>query len=531
MKLVSGIVALFLLAGSPILAETLEQRVRAAASEIYFHGVTEELATQRIGPAGVPYLMELLMDPEFARRDNVVAFLCHLATDDETAGLVRAFEHPPVSRERPEDNRAWLMVPEALGRLAGRGAIHARVALDKMRGDPKIKAKSGIDKMIDHGLRFATNTQVDDRPSQQLDADDPGSGGQEVPTSVDSIDTNPNIHRLNITGGAAATGVTYANHPQTDDPISDAEVDTVLATASLTMATDQTAGQSLPDRACCVTLNRSGAGTSFGTAGDGLDVITTEGERAAVMNNPIARIKVVDLIGCCSSCQPGIIGCGYVNGDGIALVRVSPTIQEGQAWAHEFGHNLGLGHNASGGYIMSPSIGAANVRLTVAECNTYHNPGGGSNVNEVVVGSCHDSDDDLIVSSADNCPTSANVSQTNGDTDPLGDACDNCDSTPNPDQLDCDADLMGDACDASSFPPAAIEPIKFSTKVRITWPSVPVTKNIYRGTFTGHPFVFNHVQIGSVGQITQFFQDSALPAPDTYFYYLVRGQNGCGEGP
>ena len=82
----------------------------------------------------------------------------------------------------------------------------------------------------------------------------------------------------------------------------------------------------------------------------------------------------------------------------------------------------------------------------------------------------NDRDGDGRCADADNCPWTANPSQTNGDADALGDACDpcplianeserdrdadglgddcdNCPRTPNPDQAETDGDSWGDACD------------------------------------------------------------------------------------
>jgi len=56
-------------------------------------------------------------------------------------------------------------------------------------------------------------------------------------------------------------------------------------------------------------------------------------------------------------------------------------------------------------------------------------------------------DGDGICDACDNCPTVANSSQLNTDTDIYGNACDNCDYVDNPDQLDSDFDTVGDACD------------------------------------------------------------------------------------
>ena len=58
-----------------------------------------------------------------------------------------------------------------------------------------------------------------------------------------------------------------------------------------------------------------------------------------------------------------------------------------------------------------------------------------------------DTDADLLLDLADNCPDEANPGQTDGDGDFVGDACDNCPALFNPDQTDTDGDGAGDACD------------------------------------------------------------------------------------
>jgi len=58
-----------------------------------------------------------------------------------------------------------------------------------------------------------------------------------------------------------------------------------------------------------------------------------------------------------------------------------------------------------------------------------------------------DFDQDGINDDGDNCPDTANSSQTNSDNDSNGDACDNCPLVDNEDQADADGDGIGDACD------------------------------------------------------------------------------------
>ena len=109
-----------LIFGLPATADQSE-RVRHAALATYLHGMTEEIALGEVGPEGLPALRGLLSDPDFPRRDNVVAFLTFLGEARDTAALLHFLEAPPAALDRPEEDRALLLAPQALGRLAGRG--------------------------------------------------------------------------------------------------------------------------------------------------------------------------------------------------------------------------------------------------------------------------------------------------------------------------------------------------------------------------------------------------------------------------
>ena len=58
-----------------------------------------------------------------------------------------------------------------------------------------------------------------------------------------------------------------------------------------------------------------------------------------------------------------------------------------------------------------------------------------------------DADGDTVADTSDNCPYTANASQTDTDSDGVGDACDNCPNDSNANQTDTDSDTVGDACD------------------------------------------------------------------------------------
>ena len=281
--------------------------------------------------------------------------------------------------------------------------------------------------------------------------------------------------------------------------------------------------------ACCILLDRGSDNRSFGTPGDGLDVITTSSELNAVINNPISRVKIVDYIGYCGGPGSGIIGCAKTPGNGMVVVRMSSAPDEGKLWAHELGHNTGLGHNSTPQFLMYAYFSAANTKLNSSECNRYHNPLGQAGIPQTPIGGCHDNDQDLLVSTTDNCPWDSNLNQSDVDSDGVGDVCDNCPDDANPDQEDCDTDGQGDVCDPTNIPPP-IESIYFSSNTTLSWATTFYSKNVYRGRVSaGAPFVENHEVVAVLTAFTTAWVDPEIPDPGAYFYYFVTTFNGCGE--
>ena len=460
--------------------------VRREALHTYFHGITAEIARERIGAAGVPALLELLADPTFPRRDNVVAFLTYLGAGESTPALLEVLASPPGPVTAPEEDRALLLLPQALGHIASRGEPRALEALLEMtaagsnggalataasRSPRPAGLRDDLLEMALRGLAFAR----DERASQRLRAIAsgevrPASGGRDLRVGAGrtlealevlqgrsaAVVSRPGGRR---TGGALVVApvegagtelaandesvrfqadaafdnihatvkkapLSYANHPAVTNPMTNAQFDNVMKAASLHLGRADFSA----DVACCAGMQRSGNAGSFGSPTDGLDIVDNETEFYAVINNPVARGKIVRLINYCSGPAPpgsNILGCSWIAGNGMIMVRSGGGVEnEGALWAHEYGHNAGLGHNTDNRYIMYSCLCGGTLGLTQTECGKYWTPASGTQIVMINVGACTDNDTDEVQDLIDNCPAVGNNNQVDTDGDGLGDACD-----------------------------------------------------------------------------------------------------------
>jgi len=441
-------------------AVQLDERVVHAALGTYFHGITPEIAQEEVGPDGLPTLLALLADPTFPRRDNVVAFLSYLAGGNGTAALLGLLQHPPRNVEIPEEDRALLLAPQALGHRAARGDDAALDALLQMTApgaaggiladtatyaaDPT-GLRDDLVEMALRGLGFSGAPAAQERlgdiaagrvrpaadgrdmrraasraralsdnrqaPAADVDAAVDGSTDAVVAAALGAMDTSSVTHDH---------GLDYANHVNVASPMTDTRLDQLLKEGSLRVGRADSAG----DTACCATVSRASTARTFGTAADGLDAIDNSTELNAVLNNSTARVKVVRAINYCGGTGTNIIGCAWVGGKGIALVRMSDLGSETVLWVHEYGHNIGLSHNTtSSDYIMYGVDYGTNRAVTQTECNAFHTPSNGAAANMLQTGQCTDADGDGVQDGIDNCPTVANVDQKDSNTDGVGDAC------------------------------------------------------------------------------------------------------------
>ena len=568
----------------------------------YIHGITPETARRAVPASRRAELPALLADPGFPRRDNLVAFLAHLGGPEATEALRGLLVDPPGDLRRPEEQRALLLAPQALGRIAARGdrrALEILLAMTSASPDESLFAAarrfpdprvlrddlveaalrglgwSGLDeaedRLIDVALGRVVPRDVRRDPAPAADtarellrevrssavlpapaeeprpAAGPGGdryGGIEPPAGLPG--GGPTTDEFDPAGRVHENAITYANHVAVPNPMTDGRLDSILDEASLRAGRSDYAG----DVGCCITVARSGTAKTFGSTGDGLDVIDNSSELNQVLNNGVARAKVVRAINYCGGPGFNIIGCAWTPGNGMAVVRTSGFGTEAVLWIHEYGHNTGLPHAPDSRQIMYGTDTGSNRGLVQNECDTYHNPSflAGAQVSDI--GACTDGDGDEVQDLVDNCPAVANNGQADGDGDDVGDACDNCPSDANADQANFDGDAAGDVCDADDdndgvddgadcapFNAAVWSPAgeavgvlwAAGSKTTLTWTpgDQAEVSNVYRGDFATS---FDPTWTCRAADVAgSSFEETDLPASGAGFHFLVTGENVCGE--
>ncbi len=480
---------LLLLGAMPVIAAgQLESRIWDAALRTYVHGMTEAIAQEVAEPGAVPLLHELLVDSSFPRRDNVVAFLAYLGGSDSTAHLIASLSRGALDPSLPADDRAALLVPEALGRIAGRGdprALGALLALT--RRDPtdgalslSITIDADLARQAVRALAFTGSSEALARLAEiERSAERPGEPDADLATGVRAatavLYARPGEQLFTVSPATSAylqdqnasiheAGITWANHVDLASPVGEDEARGLLDDASTILGTARDG----EDVACCATLVTSGSAATFGVSGDGLDIVDDETELLTVLTVAAGRVKVVRAINSCGGPGTNIIGCSLRPGKAIVVVHLN-GYDDAFLWAHEYGHNVGLAHRPDPLALMYPAL-ARGEGLSQSECAAFHAPPQAAQITLVNRGAC-DKDDDHLAAQLDNCPRATNDDQADGDGDGKGDACDpcplnnpddpdsdgvcqsndNCIDITNPDQADTDGDSRGDPCDLCPF--------------------------------------------------------------------------------
>ncbi len=324
--------------------------------------------------------------------------------------------------------------------LAWSGSPAARARLSAIAGGDVRPVRQGRELRRPADSAVMLFDELHSRP----DASGPSSESADATTGSGVLDSQGFVHDA---------GLTYANHVNVTNPMTDARLDDLLGLANRRAGSGDFAG----DVACCALVSRSGTAQSFGSSSDGLDIIDTGTELTTVLNHSVARFKVVRQINYCGSPGTNIIGCAWRPGNGGAMVRMGGLGSKAVLWFHEYGHNASLPHASNSRHLMYGIDYGTNDGLSQGECDTFHSPSNSAGMSVQQVGTCSDNDGDVVQDASDNCPGVANYDQADGDGDGIGDACDgggepSCGNGLQESGEDCDAfDLGGATCEGLGY--------------------------------------------------------------------------------
>lgn len=161
-------------------------------------------------------------------------------------------------------------------------------------------------------------------------------------------------------GEAKVYQVQVSRHITT--PLDDAQADAILSEFTSVLQRNDGLG----DVATFLQLVRAGEVTTFATPG----IINSNADFDAVLAEP-GQVKVLNQINWCGAFISNVVGCAYVPGNSIVVIRHAPTIAEGILWAHELGHNKGLNHREELDAVMYPALYTSNKKVNQAESDAY----------------------------------------------------------------------------------------------------------------------------------------------------------------
>ena len=180
---------------------------------------------------------------------------------------------------------------------------------------------------------------------------------------------------------AGRQSLSFARHVDTN--FTQATAQTAMSNATTVIQTCDGTPNADEDVACQVTMQVAGSVGTFGTTGDGGDVVSSDAEMNGLIGSGVALVKVVTAIMFCSGpAGPGltIIGCGLVGGNGIVSVNSLPGNMLGVEVTHEFLHNKGHHHRGEGGEgpttpgaILNPVLSLTSNIINQSESNSLHN--------------------------------------------------------------------------------------------------------------------------------------------------------------
>lgn len=128
------------------------------------------------------------------------------------------------------------------------------------------------------------------------------------------------------------------------------------------------------DTPCCTTLTAASV-SSFGSAGDGLSIVTRDAELDAIsaLGAGAYLVRSVFCCGCGSNPNTSILGCANTPGNfQIVSLDAEDAGVLAATIAHERGHSAGLFHVLDNPcQLMAPASGGS--CLSIAECNAYRN--------------------------------------------------------------------------------------------------------------------------------------------------------------